>query len=123
VDHKTIDLSRIVAQLTTLINSKEKDLISEEIEKRTMLEESLQDEQSKRVKIDEELKILREEMKMIELKYSENEENRHNIAVNVIGKITPFVVLVPLALIYIWLQYQLNHNVIIIWLFICCFCI
>jgi hypothetical protein len=74
VDHKTIDLSRIVAQLTTLINSKEKDLISEEIEKRTMLEESLQDEQSKRVKIDEELKILREEMKMIELKYSEKKE-------------------------------------------------
>ncbi len=74
MDHKTIDLSRIVAQLTTLINSKEKDLISEEIEKRTMLEESLQDEQSKRVKIDEELKILREEMKMIELKYSEKKE-------------------------------------------------
>jgi hypothetical protein len=39
-----------------------------------MLEESLQDEQSKRVKIDEELKILREEMKMIELKYSEKKE-------------------------------------------------
>jgi Txe/YoeB family toxin of Txe-Axe toxin-antitoxin module len=53
VDHKTIDLSGIVAQLTALINSIEKDL-NEEIEKRTRLEKSLQDEQSKRVKIEEE---------------------------------------------------------------------